>query len=77
MIELQKRPNNKFNYGEFEEYMATEADWEDIKEAAKTEKEYKKQIEEYKVPLYGTLSPIVKADNRFRFMSININCLSV
>ena len=41
------------------------------------EEEYKKEIEEYKVPLYGTLSPIVKADESVRFMSINVNSLSM
>ena len=77
MMESRERPNEEFNYGEFEEYMATEADSEDIQEAEKEEEEYKKEIEEYKVPLYGTLSPIVKADESVRFMSINVNSLSM
>lgn len=77
MMESRNRPNEEFNYGEFEEYMATEADREDIKEAEKEKEEYKEEIEGYKVPLYGTLSPIVKADDSVRFMSINVNCLSM
>ena len=32
MMESRDRPNEEFNYGEFEEYMATEADKKDLKE---------------------------------------------
>ena len=71
MMESRERPNEEFNYGEFEEYMATEADSEDIQEAEKEEEEYKKEIEEYKVPPYDTLSPIVKADKRVRKIKPN------
>ena len=77
MIEARNRPHEEFNYGEFEEYMATEADKEDFEEAAKKEEEYRQEIAKYEVPLYGTLSPTKKADDSIRFMSINVNCLSM
>ena len=45
------RPHNEFNYGEFEEYMVTEADREDLEEAEKKEEAYRKKIGECEVPL--------------------------
>ena len=50
-------------FGEFEEYMATEASEEDLEEAAKKEEEYKREIAKAKVPIYGTLHPTMKADD--------------
>ena len=77
MIEFRSRPDDEMGYGEFEEYMATEVSHEDLEEAAKKEEEYKCKIAKSKVPIYNTLHPTMKADNSVRFMSVNVNCLSM
>ena len=77
MMESRSWPDNEMSYGEFEEYMATEVGHEDLEEAAKKEEEYKKEITTFKVPIYGNLHPTMKADDSIRFMSINVNYLSM
>jgi len=77
MMESRKRPKEEMGFGEFEEYMATEASEEDLEEAAKKEEEYKREIAKAKVPIYGTLHPTMKADDSVRLMSVNVNCLSM
>ena len=68
MMESRKRPKEEMGFGEFEEYMATEASEEDLEEAAKKEEEYKREIAKAKVPIYGTLHPTMKADDSVRLM---------
>ena len=77
MMESRSRPDDEMGYGEFEEYMATEVSHEELEEAAKKEEEYKSEIAKAKVPIYGTLHPTMKADDSVRFMSVNVNCLSM
>ena len=77
MMESRKRPKDEMGFGEFEEYMATEASEEDLEEAAKKEEEYKREIAKAKVPIYGTLHPTMKADDSVGLMSVNVNCLSM
>ena len=50
-MESRSQPDNEMGFGEFEEYMATEASHKDLEEVAKKEEEYKSEIAKFKVPI--------------------------
>ena len=78
MLDSCSRPQEEMSLREFEEEMQEEGvDWIQEAKAIEEEKKYRKEIEKYKVPLYGNLKPYEKPDDSVRLMSMNVNCLSL
>ena len=80
MMESRSKPNEEVSLREYEEEME-DMPAELLRKAqtagVKAEEAYKKKLEKWKVPLYGTLKTNVKREDSIRVMSVNPNGLTM